>query len=89
MRGWRWAEENPEEAALIVLDYDETGAQTEQHQVRMMGEVGMLTQGSTGVLDVDAYARTVATLLGGGSDPVITAEPEGAWTHAVTDMMMQ
>ena len=30
-------------------------------------------------------ARTVATLLAGGSDPVITAEPEGAFTHAVTD----
>ena len=26
--GWKWAEENPEEAAIIVLDYDETGAQT-------------------------------------------------------------
>jgi NitT/TauT family transport system substrate-binding protein len=24
-------------------------------------------------------------LLEGGSDPVITKQPEGAWTHAVTD----
>ncbi|MFU8898737.1 MAG: aminotransferase class V-fold PLP-dependent enzyme, partial [Roseinatronobacter sp.] len=39
----------------------------------------------TGTLDMDDYARTVATLLGGGSDPVITAEPEGAVTSAVTD----
>jgi NitT/TauT family transport system substrate-binding protein len=31
------------------------------------------------------YQRTVDTLLAGGSDPVITAEPEGAWTHAITD----
>ena len=85
MRGWRWAEENPEEAADIVLDYDETGAQTEQHQIRMVGEVALLTEGSSGVLDVEAYERTVETLLGGGSDPVITREPEGAWTHAVTD----
>ncbi len=85
MRGWRWAEENPEEAADIVLDYDETGAQTEAHQVRMMGEIALLTEGSSGVLDVEAYQRTVETLLGGGSDPVITREPEGAWTHAVTD----
>jgi NitT/TauT family transport system substrate-binding protein len=85
MRGWRWAEENPEEAADIVLDYDETGAQTEQHQVRMVREIALLTEGSDGVLDEEAYQRTVETLLGGGSDPVITQEPEGAWTHAVTD----
>ncbi len=85
MRGWRWAEENPEEAADIVLEFDETGAQTEEHQIRMVGEVALLTEGSSGVLDVEAYERTVETLLGGGSDPVITREPEGAWTHAVTD----
>jgi len=85
MRGWRWAEENPEEAAEIVLDYDETGAQTEAHQIRMVREVALLTEGSSGVLDEEAYQRTVETLLGGGSDPVITDEPQGAWTHAVTD----
>ena len=85
MRGWRWAEENPEEAAEIVLDYDETGAQTEEHQVRMVREIALLTEGSSGVLDEDAYQRTVETLLGGGSDPVITQEPEGAWTHEITD----
>jgi len=27
----------------------------------------------------------VATLLGGGSDPVISMEPVGAWTHVITD----
>ncbi len=85
MRGWEWAAENPEDAAMIVLDYDETGAQTEEHQIRMVSEVAMLTEGSNGVLDVEAYERTVATLLGGGSDPVISRAPEGAWTHAVTD----
>jgi len=85
MKGWKWAEENPEEAAGIVLEYDETGAQTEKHQVRMMGEIAKLTAGSNGALDVADYDRTVATLLGGGSDPVITMAPEGAWTHAITD----
>jgi NitT/TauT family transport system substrate-binding protein len=85
MRGWEWAEANPTEAAMIVLEFDETGAQTEGHQIRMMGEVAQLTAGSSGVLDVAAYERTVATLLGGGSDPVISRAPEGAWTHAVTD----
>jgi NitT/TauT family transport system substrate-binding protein len=85
MKGWKWAEENPDEAAMIVLDYDETGAQTEKHQKRMMGEVAKLTAGSDGTLDPADYQRTVDTLLAGGSDPVITKEPEGAWTHAITD----
>jgi NitT/TauT family transport system substrate-binding protein len=85
MQGWKWAEENPEDAAMIVLDYDETGAQTEGHQIRMMGEVAKLTAGSNGALDPADYERTVATLLAGGSDPVITKAPEGAWTSIVTD----
>jgi NitT/TauT family transport system substrate-binding protein len=85
MRGWAWAEENPVEAAMIVLEFDDTGAQTEEHQIRMMGEVAKLTAGSNGTLDPADFDRTVATLLAGGSDPVISAVPEGAWTHAVTD----
>ena len=85
MKGWKWAEENPDDAAMIVLDYDETGAQTEKHQKRMMGEIAKLTAGSNGTLDPADYERTVKTLLAGGSDPVITREPEGAWTHVVTD----
>ena len=85
MQGWQWAVENPEEAAMIVLEYDETGAQQEHHQIRMMGEVALLVEGSTGELDPEDYNRTVETLLAAGSDPVITREPEGAWTHMVTD----
>jgi len=85
MKGWKWAEENPGEAAAIVLDYDETGAQTEAHQVRMMGEIAKLTAGSNGALDPADFDRTVSTLLAGGSDPVITQKPEGAWTHDITD----
>lgn len=85
MKGWKWAEENPEEAALIVLDNDATGAQTEEHQVRMMSEIAKLTAGSNGALDPADYERTVESLLSGGSDPVITQAPEGAWTHAITD----
>ncbi len=85
MKGWKWAEANPADAAMIVLEYDETGAQTEKHQVRMMGEIAKLTAGSNGALDPADYDRTVATLMGGGSDPVITQAPEGAWTHAITD----
>ena len=54
-----------------------------------MGEVAKLTAGSNGALDEADYKRTVATLLGGGSDPVITAEPTGAWTHQITDKALQ
>ena len=85
MKGWKWAEENPDAAADIVLEYDETGAQTEKHQRRMMGEIAKLTAGSNGTLDPADYQRTVDTLLGGGSDPVISAAPDGAWTHDITD----
>ncbi|MFQ1702400.1 ABC transporter substrate-binding protein [Loktanella agnita] len=89
MKGWKWAEENPEAAAGIVLDNDETGAQTEAAQVRMMGEIAKLTAGSNGALDPADYQRTVDTLLAGGSDPVISAAPEGAWTSAITDKALQ
>ena len=85
MKGWKWAEENPDEAAMIVLENDDTWAQTEAHQKFMMGEVVKLTAGSNGTLDEADYKRTVASLLAGGSDPVISKEPQGAWTHEVTD----
>lgn len=89
MKGWKWAEANPDAAAMIVLDNDASGAQTEEHQKRMMGEIAKLTAGSNGALDVAAYERTVASLMSGGSDPVITAEPSGAWTHAITDAALK
>jgi NitT/TauT family transport system substrate-binding protein len=85
MKGWKWAEANPNDAADIVLDNDASGAQTEKHQRRMMGEIAKLTAGSNGSLDPADFDRTVATLLKGGSDPVITKAPEGAWTHMITD----
>jgi NitT/TauT family transport system substrate-binding protein len=89
MKGWKWAEENPEAAAMIVLDNDETGAQTEAAQVRMMTEVAKLTAGSNGALDEADYQRTVDTLLAGGSDPVISAAPTGAWTSVITDAALK
>lgn len=87
MKGWAWARDNQEKAAMIVLENDATGAQTEKHQVRMMGEIAKLLGDGDGVLDPADYERTVDTLLQGGSDPVITKEPTGAWTHKVTDKM--
>ncbi len=89
MKGWKDAEANPDEAAGIVLEADETGAQNADHQKFMMGEVAKLTAGSNGALDPADYERTVATLMAGGSDPVITKMPEGAWTHEITDKALQ
>jgi NitT/TauT family transport system substrate-binding protein len=86
MRGWEYTRENPEEAAMIVLENDETGAQTEEHQIRMVGEI-ILLLGDGAVLDEADYQRTVDSLLSEGSDPVISGAPEGAWSHAVTDAM--
>lgn len=85
MRGWQYAAENPEEAAQIVLDNDETGAQTLEHQTRMMTEIAKLLEGSDGTLAESDYQRTVDILLSGGSDPVIQAAPEGAWVSTITD----
>ena len=89
MQGWKWAEENPDAAAEIVLEFDETGAQTEAHQKRMMREIAKLTAGSDGALDEADFQRTVDTLLAGGSDPVISEQPEGAWTSVVTDAALE
>ena len=46
IKGWEFAAENSDEAADIVLEYDETGAQTEKHQRRMMGEINKLVEGN-------------------------------------------
>jgi NitT/TauT family transport system substrate-binding protein len=89
MEGWAWAIANPDQAAMVVLDNDTTGAQTEKHQKRMMGEIAKLIDkgGSKGIgyLDPADHDRTGKVLLAGGSDPVISKAPVGSWTHAVWD----
>ena len=75
MKGWKYAEDNVNEAADIV-------------QRRMMSEVSKLTAGSNGSLEAMDYERTVESLLNGGSDPVITKAPEGAWTSEITDIAL-
>jgi NitT/TauT family transport system substrate-binding protein len=85
-KGWDYAVAHPDEAAKIVLDNDTTGAQTEKHQKRMMGEVAKLVEGSkkgTGYLDPASAEKTVAILLSTQSTPVITKKPEGAWTNEI------
>lgn len=88
MKGWAWARDNSDAAADIVLENDASGAQTEKHQRRMMKEINKLTAGSNGKLDPADFDRTVATLLSGGSDPVISKKPVGAWSHAIIDKAM-
>jgi NitT/TauT family transport system substrate-binding protein len=91
MKGWKYAEANPAEAAQIVVDADQTGAQTLEHQTYMMGEVAKLTAGSSGALDPADFDATVASLLAAVSpeNPAITKAPEGmAWTHAITDVAL-
>src|SRR5580693_4930819 len=87
MKGWDYAKNHPDEAVKIILAGDTTGAKTEKDQKRMMGEVGKLLGPADGKLDVRDYDRTVATLMSGGSDPVITRKPEGAYSFAVYDAM--
>jgi len=87
MKGWDYAKKNVDEATKIVLAADTTGAQTEKHQKRMMGEIAKLLGTGDGKLDPADYERTVSELLSGGSDPVITKKPVGAWTQKVYDAM--
>jgi NitT/TauT family transport system substrate-binding protein len=88
MKGWEYARDHQDEAVKIVLANDETGAQTEAHQKTMMQEIAKLighNPKGTGWLDDAAYDHTVDTLMGGGSDPVITKKPDGAYTHDVIE----
>ena len=87
MKGWAWARENNDAAADIVLDNDDTGAQTEAHQRRMMGEINKLTAGSDGSLVEADFNTTVENLMSAGADAVISKKPVGAWSHVVTDQM--
>ena len=79
MKGWKYAAENPDEAAEIVMD---NGGQDENHQKRMMGEVAKLIDNADGKLIEAAYERTAKALL---DQKIITKEPSGAWTSTITD----
>jgi NitT/TauT family transport system substrate-binding protein len=82
MQGWDYARAHPDEAVKIVMDNDTTGAIDETHQTHMMAEINKLTDGSTGVLDPATYDSTVKMLV---DQKIISKQPEGAWTHSVTD----
>ena len=84
MKGWAYALENPEEAAQIVVDMDDTGAATLEHQLYMVGEVSKLVDAADPALDMATYDRTVQALLDQG---IIKAAPEGAYSTVVTDAL--
>ena len=86
LKGWDYAIKHQDEAVKIVLANDASGAQTAGHQTTMMTEIAKLVEGGKlGFLEPAAYDRTVKTLLSGKSDPVISKQPQGAWTHKVWD----
>ena len=89
MKGWKYAEANQAEAAQIVVDNDDSGAQTVEHNTIQMGEIAKLTAGSNGALSEADFNRTVSSLMTGGSDPVISKMPSGAWSHVITDQALK
>ena len=92
LKGWQYATEHQDEAVKIVLTNDTAGSQTAAHQKRMMSEIAKLLGPAgkkMGYLEPAAYERTVNELMGGGSEPVISKKPEGAWSHAVYDAAMK
>jgi len=90
IKGWKYAGDHPAEAADIVLENDDTGAQTEKHQRRMMREISKLVgnqpQGIGYLIPAD-YRRTVDVLMSSDSDPVISKKPKGAWSHIIWNAM--
>jgi NitT/TauT family transport system substrate-binding protein len=52
MKGWQYALDNPEEAAQIVVDSDETGAAQLAHQLYMVGEVSKLVDANDAALNL-------------------------------------
>ena len=90
IKGWKYSADHPDEAADIVLENDDTGAQTEKHQRRMMREINKLVgnqpQGIGYLIPAD-YNRTVKVLMASDSTPVITKMPKGAWSHIIWDAM--
>ncbi|WP_449393676.1 ABC transporter substrate-binding protein [Devosia riboflavina] len=84
MKGWQYALDNPEEAAQIVVDSDETGAAELAHQLYMVGEVSKLVDAADPALDMTTYDRTVKALL---DQSIIKTQPEGAYTTVVTDAL--
>jgi len=92
IKGWAGAVKDPEGAVDAVVKGDETGlSQSREKQVYAMKAVAKLVEGSGGAsgigyLDPVAFNRSVNVLLAGGGDaPVITKQPQGAFSHKIFD----
>ncbi|WP_417307780.1 ABC transporter substrate-binding protein [Devosia sp.] len=84
MEGWQYALDNPEEAAEIVVEMDDTGAAEFDAQLYMVGEVSKLVDAGDPALDLETYERTKDALL---AQDIIENEPEGAYTTEITDAL--
>ncbi len=84
MKGWQYALDNADEAAQIVVDSDESGGAELAHQKYMVGEVSKLVDANDPKLDIAVYDRTVKALL---DQKIITAQPTGGYTTAITDKL--
>jgi NitT/TauT family transport system substrate-binding protein len=84
MKGWQYALDNADEAAQIVVDSDESGGAALDHQKYMVGEVSKLVDATDPKLDIAVYDRTVKALL---DQKIITAQPTGGYTTAITDAL--
>lgn len=89
LRGWQYAVEHPEEAAQIVLKYDEAGVQILDHQLSMMSEIAKLVSlpvRPLGFTDRDDVRRTIDTLLSYDilSGPV---QPEEVFTNDIWEQV--
>jgi NitT/TauT family transport system substrate-binding protein len=88
MQGWEYAAAHPEEAVKIVLANDTAGVLDAAHQTHMMKSVAELLgtdKAKAGYLNEADYARTVDVLMSDKTDPVITKQPVGAYSHVVWD----
>ena len=83
LRGWQYAIDHPEEAADIVLKYDQSGVQTRDHQLSMMREIAKLVKVNirpVGYTDRADVRRTIDTLY---SYQVLTTQmdPDSVFTN--------
>src|ERR1700710_1259729 len=88
MQGWEYAAPHPEEAVKIVMANDTAGVLDAAHQTHMMKSVAELLgtdKAKAGYLNEADYARTVDVLMSDKTDPVITKQPVGAYSHVVWD----
>ncbi|MBN2149465.1 MAG: ABC transporter substrate-binding protein [Anaerolineales bacterium] len=91
LRGWQYAIDHPEEAADIVLKYDESGLQTREHQLSMMQEIAKLVQVSVrplGYTDRADIRRVIDTLYNYG---VLNSliEPEDVFNNTFWEQAQQ